>query len=118
MERKSNYNPTLLFIITTEGVNGASEIKEFSSNYAEFSGKCSVTSDYFFNSEMGPLSQYSPLMLHLSRATRILSENPVIFFIEHHPRFQLVKNLVKPFFVFKTHKFAFKNVSQIGQPNL
>ena len=102
-----------MFIITTKGVNWASEIREFSVNHAEFSAS-SVTSNYFFNSEMGPLSQYSPLTLHLSPATRILSENPVIFFIEHYSRFQLVKNLVKPFFVFKTHKFAFKNVSQIG----
>ena len=30
---------------------------------------------------MEPLSQYSPIKLHLSPATRILSENPVINFI-------------------------------------
>ena len=63
---------------------------------------------------MGPLSQYSPLTLPLSPATRILSENPVIFFMEHYPRFQLVKNLVKPFFIFKTHKFAFKKSVKLG----
>ena len=47
-------------------------------------------------------------MLHLSPATRI---------IEHYPRFQVIKTLPKPFFVFKTHKFAFKKVSQIVRPN-
>ena len=46
---------------------------------------------------MQPLLQYSPLTLHLSPATRILSESPAIFFIEHHPRFQLVKTLAKHF---------------------
>ena len=31
-----------------------------------------------FYSDMEPLSQYSPVQLHLSPATRILSENPVL----------------------------------------
>ena len=44
--------------------------------YHACSGKRSVTCDYFIL-RLGPLSKYSPVMLHLSPATRILHKNPV-----------------------------------------
>ena len=42
-----------------------------------------------YNSDMKPLSKYSPVMLHLSPATRILSKNPELIFLAFiflHPR--------------------------------
>ena len=50
---------------------------EFCPYYAEFSAKRSVAYDYyFFYSNVEPLSKYSPVMLHLSPATKLLNENP------------------------------------------
>ena len=50
---------------------------EFSIHYAEFSSKINVQQPTtIFYSDVEPLSKYSSVMLHLSPATRILSENP------------------------------------------
>ena len=53
------------------------EIGEFSVYYAEFSGyKCSIDYEYFLL-RCRPLLKFSPVMWHLSPATRIVNENPV-----------------------------------------
>ena len=45
--------------------------------YTEISSQCLVAYDYFFfHLGMEPFFKYSPVMLHLIPATRILDENP------------------------------------------
>ena len=56
-------------------------IGEFCLYYEEFSAKGLVAYDYYFlDSNVEPLSKYSPVMLHLSPATKILNENLEMWF--------------------------------------
>ena len=52
----------------------ASDIRQFFVYYAEFSGLLSVAYDYFLF-RFGAFSKYSPVLLHLSPATKILNED-------------------------------------------
>ena len=60
-------------------------IVEFCFYHPEFSAKRLVAYDYYFlNSNVEPLSKFSPVMLHFSPATTILNENPEMWFGKHN----------------------------------
>ena len=48
--------------------------------FFEFSSLCLVAHDNFIYLDVGPLSKYSPVTLHLSPITGILHENPAMLF--------------------------------------
>ena len=59
-----------------QGVHYASEIREFSVYFAEFSEQRSVAYDNLLFRRGASFKIFSCLTLHLSPATRILNENP------------------------------------------